>query len=389
MSPPILSAARTGSIEAVRLLVRYGADVNATERLRGQTALMWAAAENHAVVAHALLELGADVDARSKGAGTERSGILDADQRAPRKVTVGFTPLLFAARQGALASARVLVAAGASVNEPGPRGSTAVLIATTNSHYELAAVLVEHGADPNATDARGTTALHAAVRAETLRGVSAPARAPTGQLDRVAYIAFLLAHGADPDARLSPDRKPRETDMRDLIADRVIDSSVSTGGATPFFLAAQADDVAVMRLLVAHGADPQLATFEGTTPLAVASGVGYNNNRRHPPAEHVLQAVTVALELGNDVNQANTHGQTPLHGAVYRGAVAVIELLVARGAGLDASDGVGRTPLKLAEEGFYQLASRLPRDTAAARLATLGHDTPEAAYARRANPTPR
>ena len=140
--PPILSAARTGSLDTVRLLVRHGADANAKESLRGQTALMWAAAENHAAVVRTLLELGADVHARSTGAGTVRSGTLDADQRAPERVTVGFTPLLFAARQGALDAARVLVAAGADVDEQGPRGSNALLIATRNYHYELAAYLV-------------------------------------------------------------------------------------------------------------------------------------------------------------------------------------------------------------------------------------------------------
>ena len=387
--PHIMAAARTGSVEAVTLLVRHGADVNAQETLRGQTALMWAVAEDHPAVARTLLDLGADVHARSRGAGTVRSGTIDADQRASRKVTVGFTPLLFAARQGALASARVLISAGADVNENGPRGSNPVLVATRNLHYELAAMLIEHGADLNAPDAAGSTSLHAAVQAETLPRVSAPARAPSGDMDRVAFIRLLLAHGADPDARLAPDAKARDTDARDLLGDRIIDSSVSTGGATPFFLAAQAADLDVMRLLVAHGADPRLATFDDTTPLAVAAGIGYDNNRLQPPEEQVLAAVTLALEFGNGVNSANRHGQTPLHAAVYRGADAVIERLVDAGARLDAADGVARTPLKLAEEGFYQLASRLSRDSSAALLAQIGHDTPEAARLRRLNATPR
>ena len=387
--PPILSAARTGSLDTVRLLVRHGADINAQEALRGQTALMWAAAENHAAVVRTLLELGADVHARSSGAGTVRSGALDADQRAPERVTVGFTPLLFAARQGALDSARVLVAAGADVDERGPRGSNALLIATRNYHYELAAYLVARGADANATDASGATALHAAVRAETLRGVSAPARTPTGGMDRVAFIDFLLDSGANPNARLARDRRPRKADTRDLIADRLIDFSVSTGGATPFFFAAKAADLEVMRLLVDRGAHPRITTYEGTTPLAVAAGIGFNEGQRQPPDAQILEALALTIALGNDVRLANIHGQTPLHGAVYRGLDPAISLLVDHDAPLDVADAVGRTPIKLAEEGFFQLASRVPRDGAAALLAELGNDTPEQARLRRLNPTPR
>ena len=387
--PPILSAARTGNLDTVRLLVRHGADVNARETLRGQTALMWAAAEDHAAVVRTLVELGADIHGRSTGAGTVRSGTLDADQRAPERVTVGFTPLLFAARQGALDSARALVAAGADVNERGPRGSNALLIATRNYHYELAAFLVARGADPNATDAGGATALHAAVQAETLRPISAPARTPTGGMDRFAFITFLLERGANPNARLARDKRPRHADTRDLIADRVIDFSVSIGGATPFFFAAKAADVEVMRLLAAHRAHPRITTHEGTTPLAVAAGVGYNEGRHQPPPSQILEALRLALALGNDVRLANVHGQTPLHGAVYRGLDPAIALLADRGAALDAVDGVGRTPLKLAEEGYFLLASRLRRDGAAALLAELGNDTPEQARLRRLNPTPR
>ena len=171
--PPILSAARTGNVEAVRVLARHGADVNAKEPLRGQTALMWAAAEDHPAVAQALIDLGADVHASSDGDGLGPSSSdptyvvhITFDLRNPER---GFTPLLFAARQGALETARVLVASGANVHETAPAGSSALLIAINNYHYELAAFLVDSGADPAATDPDGYTALHAAVQAETPR----------------------------------------------------------------------------------------------------------------------------------------------------------------------------------------------------------------------------
>ncbi len=396
--PPILSAARTGNVEAVRVLARHGADVNATETLRGQTALMWAAAEDHPAVAQALLDLGADVHASSDSDGLER----EKDRRNEDEATFnvrqregGFTPLLFAARQGALETARVLVASGANVHETAPTGSSALLIAINNYHYELAAFLVDSGADPAVTDPDGYTALHAAVQAETPRPCSTGCVSGfrvTGQMDRVAFIRFLIAEGVDLDARLAPG-KPREATDRNNITDRLIDYTVSLGGATPFVLAAFALDVEVMRLLVDHGADPQMTTAEGTTALALAAGLGYDDrgsdpSGRQPPDAQVLQAMTLALDVGIDPNLANKHGQTPLHGAVYRGLLPAIQLLVDEGASMEAGDAVGRTPLKLAEEGYYLLASRLLRDEAAALLARLGNDTPEAARLRRLNPTP-
>lgn len=386
--PPIMSAARAGTLEAVQVLARHGADVNATETLRGQTALMWAAAEDHPVIVQTLLDFGADLHARSDGGGFERTQALEDVQLKLRKIEEGFTPLLFAARQGALETTRVLVAAGANINETAPRGSNVLLIAINNHHYELAAFLVDSGADPSATDAGGNTALHAAVRAETLGGYFGATRPSTGTMDRVAFIRFLLvAEGVDLDARLAPG-KPREATTLDTIADRLIDHSVSVGGATPFLLAARAMDVEVMRLLVDHGADPQITTVEGTTPLAVAAGIGYNEGTRQAPDEQVLEAIRLAIASGNDPNLSNKHGQTPLHGAVYRGLEPAIQLLVDEGASVDAVDAVGRTPLKLAEEGYFLLASRLRRDEAAVLLARLGNDTTEAARLRRLNPTP-
>ena len=396
--PPILSAARTGNVEAVRVLARHGADVNATETLRGQTALMWAAAEDHPAVAQALIDLGADVNASSDSDGLERLEARRQDEDATfnlRNHEGGFTPLLFAARQGALETARVLVASGANVHEIAPAGSNALLIAISNYHYELAAFLVDSGADPGATDPDGYTALHAAVRAETPRPCSTGCVSGfrvTGQMDRVALVRFLIAWGVDLDARLAPG-KPREATDTNSITDRLIDYTVSLGGATPFGLAASALDVEVMRLLVDHGADPQITTAEGTTALALTAGLGYDDRGSdpsglQPPDEQVLQAMTLALDVGNDPNLVNKHGQTPLHGAVYRGLLPAIQLLVDEGASMEAADAVGRTPLKLAEEGYFLLASLVQRDEAAALLARLGNDTPEAARLRRLNPTP-
>ena len=398
--PPILSAARTGNVEAVRVLARHGADVNATETLRGQTALMWAAAEDHPAVAQALIDLGADVNASSDSDGLERLERTAARPQATfnlRNPEGGFTPLVFAARQGALETARVLVASGANVHETAPAGSSALLFAINNYHYELAAFLVDSGADPGATDPDGYTALHAAVQAETERPCQNQGAYPDSG-SRARWIASRSSGSSSPRASISMHDSRRGTLGKQptptgLASDRLIDYTVSVGGATPFGLAAFALDVEVMRLLVDHGADPQITTAEGTTALALAAGLGYDDrgsdpSGRQPPDAQVLQAMTLALDVGNDPNLANKHGQTPLHGAVYRGLLPAIQLLVDEGASMEAADAVGRTPLKLAEEGYYLQASRLRRDEAAALLARLGNDTPEAARLRRLNPTP-
>jgi len=385
--PSIMYAARTGSVNAIHVLERYGADVNAKETLRGQTALMWAAADHHAAGVRALIDLGADVHARSDGGGFQRAGALEDVQMQVTKIEEGFTPVLFAARQGALEAVRVLAEAGADVNELAPKGSNVLLVAINNHHYELASFLVENGADPHATDKQGYTALHAAVQAETSRAYFGPALPSTGKMDRLTFIKFLVDQGVELDARLAPGTA-REATTLDTIADRLIDYSVSLGGATPFFLAARFADVEVMRLLVAHGADPLIATEEQTTPLAVASGIGYNEGIRQAPDAQILDAIQLAMDFGNDPNLANRHGQTPLHGTVYRGLESAIQFLVEKGARLDAVDGVGRTPLKLAEEGYFLLASLLARDEEAVLLAQLSNDSPEAARLRRLDPTP-
>ena len=189
------------------------------------------------------------------------------------------------------------------------------------------------------------------------------------------------------DARRPPDHRVLETVT--LLLELGSDAAAATpSGQTALHGAASMWEDEVIQLLVDHGADPQITTVEGTTPLAVAAGIGYNEGTRQAPDEQVLEAIRLAIASGNDPNLSNKHGQTPLHGAVYRGLEPAIQLLVDEGASMDAVDAVGRTPLKLAEEGYFLLASRLRRDEVAVLLARLGNDTTEAARLRRLNPTP-
>jgi ankyrin repeat protein len=382
--PVLMTAARAGNLDVVKMLAANGADVNAKETWRGQTALMWAAAEQHPAMVELLIGLGANVRALSTGGDVQIEMVSAARKRA----VGGFSALLFAARQGDLASTRLLLDAGADTNDKASDGNNALLIAINNLHYDVAALLVQRGADPNATDRLGFTPLHLAVRSETLIAYGEAVRRPTSKMDRLTLIKTLLAQGASVNARTALE-PPRDENSRDGIHDRLIEKSVSLGGATPFFLAARAADIDVMKLLVAHGADPTMATFENTTPLAVAAGVGYFEGLQNPSEPQVLEAVRLTVELGNKIDVANKHGQTPLHGAVYRGADTVIQFLADRGARLDATDVLGRTPLKLAEEGFYQVNSILRRDHSAMILAKLSGDTPEAARLRRSSSTPK
>jgi ankyrin repeat protein len=311
----LMTAARTGRAAAVSVLLSHGADVNAKERWRGQTALMWAAAQKHTDVVRLLIEHGADVEARSKN---------------------GFTPLLFAVRAGDAQTAFVLLDAGANVNQAAPDGTSLLATAIVNAHFELAVSLLDRGANP-AAGGPGQSALHVAVRARNPDTVTLPNPPPTGRLDSLDLIKALLAHGADPNARLTQAPSAGNTLM-------------NTVGATPFLLAARAVDVPLMRLLVAAGADPLVPTRDGATPLMAAAGLGFEEGRQTAWSEPAaLAAVTLAWQLGGDVNAMDAARNTALHGAAMTGANTVVEFLASKGARLGVTNTRGWTPAAIAD----------------------------------------
>jgi uncharacterized protein len=355
-APPLLACAHRGAVPAVQMLVARGADVNAKDSWRGQTALMWAAAENHAELIKVLLAGGAAVDARSKG---------------------NFTALMFAVRQDAREAVRLLVAAGADVNLTGPNGQDVLRLAITNRHYTLAVTLVDAGARPMTRDKQGRTPLHELVTSRSpQRNVTARGEDETPQLSSLELMKNLVAHDADPNARTEPTPIVHErwTDKGIYSASRpFMDNGVNLGGATPYLLAAQAADVEAMRVLQTLGADPRLATYANNTAVMLAAGIGYvEGSRRYRPERDALEAVKLAAAAGVDVNASNANGQTALHGAVYRAANTIIRYLVEAGARTDFQDELERTPLKLAEQGFNQVASLIRREAAAALLKELG-----------------
>lgn len=329
----LMATARTGSVEGVKLLLARGADVNAKESGRGQTALMWAASEGHSEVVRVLLESGADVKARSAG---------------------GFTPFLFAVREGRLEIAKRLLASGADLgdavptdNRPRPAGTgggrptglNAFLLAIANAHYELALMLVDSGADPNMAP-QGWTALHqvTGVRKVGLYGSNDPAPEGSGKIDSLEFVRQLVARGADVNARAKR-RPPLGT------------TQLNTVGATPFLLAARTADTALMRELVKLGADPLMPNADGTTPLLVAAGVGTNSPPEDPGTEsEVVEAVKIALELGNDINAVDKNNETAMHGAAYKQIPGAVRLLAESGAKVEIwnrKNRKGWTPLQI------------------------------------------
>jgi ankyrin repeat protein len=336
---PLMAVARTGNVEALRLLTDRGADVNAREGWLGQTALMWAASDNLPAMVRALIALGADVNARSSVHDWPRD--ITAEPRQKYMPRGGWTPLLLAARDGAVDAARVLVESDADVNAQDPDLVPPLIAALVNGHFEIAKLLIERGADVRVSDRWGRTALWAVVDMHTPLASTRPEVREPGAVSAREVLELLLAREADVNAQLVLFPPYRS------LADRGNDLLL-TIGATPLVRAAKAADVTAMRLLLDRGADIHAATVDGITPILAASGVGSRDSDtrgRYRTQAEAVAAVTMLLDAGADVSAADNRGQTPLHGAAFWGFNDLVRLLVSRGASIDARDRQGRTPV--------------------------------------------
>ncbi|HET9269529.1 MAG TPA: ankyrin repeat domain-containing protein [Vicinamibacterales bacterium] len=344
----LMMAARTGNVAVITLLLDHGADVNASEKTRGTTALMWAAAQGHVPAVKLLVDRGADVRAVSAPAWQDRpvryakatdprpsqgrNQDLVVSQVGPRNTRArdggGLTPLVFAVRANDLESVRILLAAGADVNQTTRYGWSPLLVATQNRYYQLASYLLDHGADPNLTNKGGWSPLYLAVDNRNIEGGDYPV--PKADMDSLGFIEKVIAKGADVNWRVQ-----ESTWYRTVFTSQWVHED----GATAFWRASQSSDLAVMRLLLKHGADPNIATNVGVTPLQVAAGIGWVEGITYEWSKDAnVEAVKLLLSLGNDPNAQAQTGRTALHGAGHKGASRVIQVLVDAGARLDLRD---------------------------------------------------
>jgi uncharacterized protein len=330
---PLMTAARSGSLAAVKALLAKGAAADGKDDVRGQSALMWAAAEGHADVVQTLISAGADVN---------------------RRLPSGFTPLLFAVREGRLNVVRVLLEAGVDVNgaipADGPRrrayggplpraGLSPLLLAVSNAHYSLASELLDAGANPSA-DVPGYTALHAiAVVRNPGVGDNDPPPDGSGTMTSLALVKKLVARGANVNAKMTKKANLNNTRLNEL-------------GATPFMLAALTADVELMKTLVALGADASIKNVENSTALMVAAGLATRSPGEDAGTEsEVIEAVKYLLSLGADVDAVDANGETAMHAAAYKNLPGVVKLLAASGAKIQVwnrPDKFGWTPLAIA-----------------------------------------
>jgi len=330
----LMMSARTGKTEALRVLLEAGAQVNARESWGGTTALMWAVAEGHAGAARLLLAAGADVNARSayvaaaNGRGFEgRTPIANRTDAKSEEFASGWlTPLMFAARDGNVELARILADAGADVNAVAGDGKTALALAIFNGDYEVASLLVDRKADVNKADAQRFTPLFWAVDRRNME--TAPNFPWMVTADPLPLIRKLLDAGAEPNALV--DNTPRA---------RMREGSPRIVFATALMRAAFAADLELVKLLLARGADPTIISRDGETMVSAAAGLafihGYHRGRL---PEERLQVVQLFVESGNDVNQADDYGITPLMAAGNYGNVPIIQYLIDAGADLSAHD---------------------------------------------------
>jgi len=350
----LMTAARTGRVEAVKVLLAHGANVNAREDTHAQTALMWATINNNVAAMLALIANGADIHARSiggpvesksdnssnGGGGSGRYGTRGAERA--EGPAGSFTAFLFAVRTGRIEPVRILLEAGANVNDGAivlPQGGpmSALMLAVSNANYELAAFLLEKGADPNAAGP-GWTTLHTLALGRSqpykTRGSISWTAGPEikGNMSGLELAKKLMAHGANANARST--RTP-------TVQYSFASYGASFIGATPFLMAAKVNDFQLMRVLVAGGADPNVVTDGGQTAMMIAAGIGNKNGTDSGYDEEALEAVKVCVELGSDVNVTDSRGWTALHAAVVRGSSPLVQYLIDKGAKLDAKTHPG------------------------------------------------
>jgi ankyrin repeat protein len=339
----LMAVARTGDLEAAKVLLGHRAKVDAVEQWGGQTALMWAAAQSQPQMIELLLKHRANVNARSTVRDWQRR--VTAEGRPKNMNRGGFTPLLYAAREGCIECAKVLLKGKADINLTDPDGTTPLVLALTNMRFDLAAFLVSAGADVNKWDFFGRTPLYSAIDLNTLPRGGRPDLPSTDHLSGYDVAELLLKAGANPNAQLKL-RPP----YRNGVFDRGGDQVISTG-ATPLLVAAKVGDAKSVALLLKYKAIVDLPTSAGVTPLMAAAGMGqgFNPTRgRYKTDEEAIECLRLLKDAGGGINDKNAQGQTALHAAAQLGWDGTVKTLVADGAQLEPTDNKGLAPIDYA-----------------------------------------
>jgi len=385
---PLMTCARTGATDAVAAMLAAGADANATASTQGQSALMWAAAGGHAEIARLLVEFGADVSAATTASADRvpNSCRICAWKASPG----GFTALMFAARSGDVATTRLLLESGADLDRTTAEYGSPLVLAAASGHEQLALFLLEQGADPGIADENGVTALHHTLQAglSTMHGITYdPAyRVRPDNMPRVARA--LLEAGADANARIA------KTYRIGPAIRSSCESAEEMVGATPFLLAAVSADVAVMNLLHAHGADPEIGVKGGDTPLMMAARSGctaqdQQDNTTRARQARALAAVSAIVTMGVDVNATSDNGDTAMHKAAFSGADDIVRYLADNGARIDERNTSGETPWSMAsgispslqgrgEYGLHQSTAALLLELGASPITRADMNIPDA-----------
>jgi len=342
--------------EAVRTLVERGADVNASSNPDTRNSrLNLAPTVQERILQDKLFDAfatGGKIQLTPGGPLVSLEDLAETYGQSGKKDGGGLTPLVFAAREGCFQCAQIMVNSGAKVNQATTYGWTAMLTATQNRHYKLAAYLLDRGADPNLANNGGWTPLYLATDNRNIESGDYPVRKP--DMDHLDFIKLLLAKGARVNTRICGVESSAKNCKGDTTETRTNFTMqwLSEEGATPFLRAAQSGDVELMKLLLDKGADPKVATAHGVTALEVASGIGWVEGITFEwSPEQSLEAVRMCLDLGIDVNNADDEGRTALHGAAHKGRTDVIQLLVDRGANLEAHDKGSRDTFAGAMKG--------------------------------------
>ncbi|MBN4054036.1 ankyrin repeat domain-containing protein [Haliea sp. AH-315-K21] len=340
----IMVLARTNNLDAALVLLNRGADVNIVEQFRGQTALMWAAAQKQPEMLQLLLDHGAEPDTRSNLNNWQRQ--VTAEPRMKFMPVGGLTPLLYAAREGCLLCIQSLLAAGANIQMSDPEGISPLIMASLNANWDSARLLLDAGAYVNKWDIYGRSSLYATVDYNTIPHGGRSDRISGDLTSSLEFVELLLEAGANPNLQLK-----LFPPYRNLSADRGFDRLLKAG-VSPLFRAARGADIEVVDLLLEYGALADLPNENNVSPLMVTAGYATNPTDTRGRFRTEREALVVAgmlLESVNvDVNHQDETGATALHGAAQIGWTNMVSLLIEHGSNPLIEDSFGTTALDYA-----------------------------------------